>query len=363
MGMWLLLPNRYRSPQYLPLDGTFSPKEISARANKVVAIILILSVGCTIIMANRAGLFDSKGIKRQAQDSGKVDIYQLEEQCHTAERGENCYHDISCAQTTYLKAHPNWYPGLNVESSFKDIQFFLHHQKNGSGEPRCPRPCNYVPSRMVRVQGNATSTCHTARGGEDCYTHVKYISMQIPEHPDWYLGLNVNSSFVEVQEYLSRQSSDAGRVCPRPCEHSQGLQHTEYGVTQSGVKCRIATANDECYDAVKWIRNEGMKKHPDLFQNITGKTSEEDVQTFLSKHKGSLCDYPACPCTDATAGSECYNHVAFTMKEIPEHPDWYPELTAKSSFKDVQAYLSEETTADGTRVCPKPCNMFAVPAG
>jgi len=339
----------------------FSSEAFKSRIRKVLAVVFMLSAACTIIVASRVGLIDGEGFKWQSllkrELDGEVDAYQMEGRCHTAERGEICYYDIMYAQKRYLKAHPDWYPGLNVESSFNDIQFFLHHQNNGSGQPRCPRPCDYVPRRTVGVRGNLTSQCHTARGGEDCYTHVMYTSKQIPEHPDWYLGLVVNSTFVEIQDYLSRQTSDAGPVCPRPCEHLLGRHHNKDSVKKPRVKCRTAIAGDKCYDAVRWVRNVGWKKHPKWFKNITGETSPEDVQTYLSKHKGSHCRYPACPCRDAIAGSECYSHVAFTMKEVPEHPNWYPGLTTKSSFKDVQAYLSEESTADGMRVCPMPCNL------
>mmetsp|Transcript_105047 Transcript_105047/g.208833 ORF Transcript_105047/g.208833 Transcript_105047/m.208833 type:complete len:620 (-) Transcript_105047:40-1899(-) len=281
------------------------------------------------------------------------------EKCHTAEPGDSCHYDIEYAQSRYLNDHPDWYPGLNVNSSFKDIQYFLHHQKDGHGKARCPRPCGYnLATEKSKTSIHAPEHCHTARGGESCYTHVKYTSKQIPQHPDWYLGLTVDSTFKEVQEYLSRQVTDTGAVCPRPCGPLRGRPHHQQKNATKKEMCRTALQGDRCYNAVKWVRHTGWKSHPGWFKGITVKSSPDDVQDFLSKHKGSHCSLPPCRCTDVRAGSECYSHVAFTLKELPEHPNWYPGLGTKSSFKEVQAYLHEEIDKGG-RVCPKPCGLHA----
>merc|ERR1712151_548000 len=45
-------------------------------------------------------------------------------------------------------------------------------------------------------------------------------------------------------------------------------------------------------------------------------------------------------------------------KGVKRHPDWYPGLTEKSSFDDVQLYLS----ATPSENCPKPCMLNVVVA-
>merc|ERR1712190_56262 len=42
---------------------------------------------------------------------------------------------------------------------------------------------------------------------------------------------------------------------------------------------------------------------------------------------------------------------------IDAHPDWYPGLTKKSGFTEVQLFMHSERDPDtGKRVCPRPCS-------
>jgi len=58
-------------------------------------------------------------------------------------------------------------------------------------------------------------------------------------------------------------------------------------------------------------------------------------------------------CMDAEPGSACYNTVKWGMSDgIHGHPEWFPGLNAKSSFKDFQRLLY----AQGKAACPhRPC--------
>lgn len=331
----------------LPSRGTVPIR--SVERNRTTRAVALLAAGFFVVVCAACAAYRAGWAAGTSQRTDSVQLAAVGK-CHMAVKGEPCYQDVMFAKMKYLKGHPDWYPGLNVDSSFKEIQNFLNKQVNADGLPRCPKPCGFVEKNDNPKL--AKGECHNARGGEECYTHVMYTSKQIPEHPDWYVGLTVKSTFTEVQEYLSKQTSEQGPVCPPPCgrPNVQDVQNTT-------GPCRTAVKGEACYDAVKWVSSIGYKTHPEWFKGITAETSPEDVQNYLSKNKGSHCELPACPCHTSLSGEECYIHVAFTMKEIPEHPSWYPGLTANSSFKEVQAYMAEETTAEGKKVCPVPCGL------
>jgi len=335
-------------------DGSAVPvrsleRDRSFRGAVLVAAGLFVAA-CAIGAAYRAGW--AAGISERADS---VQLAAVDGKCHTPGRGDPCYSDIIYAQSKYIKAHPDWYPGLNTKSTFKDIQNFLHNQRGSSGERRCPRPCDYNPKkREAKLSKNG---CLTARRGSDCWTHVMYTSKQIPEHPEWYVGLTKDSKFDEVQQYLSHQTTEDGNsVCPLPCGTKEPKKKAKV------VKnCHTAQKGEKCYDAVHWVRSVGWKLHPKWFRGITSESSPEETQNYLSKHKGSHCHEKACPCHTAQSGEECYVHVMFTMKEdLPNHPQWFRGLTAKSSFAQVQAYLAQEVDVDGKHICEQPCGLPAV---
>jgi hypothetical protein len=118
-------------------------------------------------------------------------------ECHTAHSTEwECYMQILWAMHQGIFAHPEWYPGLHVNSSFVDFQRALAAEHLG----HCPMPC----------------ACHTAQEGEACYEHVMWAMHEgIHTHPEWYpRSLNVNSSLVDFQhELFDRNFGD----CPEPC--------------------------------------------------------------------------------------------------------------------------------------------------
>jgi hypothetical protein len=60
-------------------------------------------------------------------------------------------------------------------------------------------------------------------------------------------------------------------------------------------------------------------------------------------------------CEDAKPGSACYKTVMWGMKDgIKGHPEWFPGLTATSSFQDFQRLLYSQ----GKAACPhRPCGV------
>mmetsp|Transcript_21860 Transcript_21860/g.47652 ORF Transcript_21860/g.47652 Transcript_21860/m.47652 type:complete len:1152 (-) Transcript_21860:1444-4899(-) len=66
-------------------------------------------------------------------------------------------------------------------------------------------------------------------------------------------------------------------------------------------------------------------------------------------------------CKDAEAGSACAGQINWVLNDGRySHPEWFPYITPKSTFKDVQRLLH----AQGKEACPyRPCDDFVPPQG
>ncbi|CAK0824419.1 unnamed protein product, partial [Prorocentrum cordatum] len=62
-------------------------------------------------------------------------LEKQEAPCGDAKPGDACYQTVHWARTVGLPGHPDWYPGLTVDSSVREFQEVLH--QNG----KCPMPC------------------------------------------------------------------------------------------------------------------------------------------------------------------------------------------------------------------------------
>eukprot|EP00416_Gambierdiscus_australes_P039107 CAMPEP_0171103974 /NCGR_PEP_ID=MMETSP0766_2-20121228/59764_1 /TAXON_ID=439317 /ORGANISM="Gambierdiscus australes, Strain CAWD 149" /LENGTH=557 /DNA_ID=CAMNT_0011564507 /DNA_START=113 /DNA_END=1786 /DNA_ORIENTATION=- len=342
---------------YLPLAekgqaGSDVAEEIQAeeplqhrRSTRSLALLATALLVTTFVAAMAIRLTETHG--HEQQSSGQ-EVELVETECRTVKSNEACHFDVLYIKDKFLKKHPDWYRGLSQSASFKDIQAYLSRQKDGDGKPRCPYPCDYEPTT---TSGPRTS-CHTARGGEDCYNQVMYTSRRINKDAAEYGGLNKDSSFTDIQAYLHEQTPD---VCPLPCGRTELDAKKAIAADEKG--CKTAVKGDACFGAIKWVRTVGIKKHPDWFAGITANSTPEEVQNILATKNGSHCSHPACHCHTALPGEDCYTHMSFTIKAIPEHPRWYPGLTTESSLKEVQAFMHEERDGDGKRVCPMPCGL------
>lgn len=319
-----------------------------ARQIRPAALLLAALAGAALLAALGFRTRPFAGTDNEGARS-RVELAAMK--CHTAQPSENCHSDVMFIKKKFLKEHPDWYRGLTETSSFKDIQAYLNRQKDRKGDPRCPWPCDYVVTTSAAPDSDREGHCHDAKSGEDCYSHIKYTLKQVGPHPDWYGGLSPDSSFKDVQAYLHRQKAS---VCPLPCGR---LEDEKEAKKADDKPCQTAVRGEACWDAVHWVLHTGYKKHPEWFKGITAKSTPEEVQNYLAGRNGSHCERRACHCHTAITGEDCFTHVSFTMKAIPDHPSWYPGLTTDSSEKEVQAFMHEEKDGKGNRVCPMPCGL------
>lgn len=68
--------------------------------------------------------------------------------CHTAKPGEHCYDVIEWARTKGIPQHPEWFPTLNNQSSFEEVQNHMHKFDDKSN---CPSLCVGALARFVTL--------------------------------------------------------------------------------------------------------------------------------------------------------------------------------------------------------------------
>jgi len=127
---------------------------------------------------------------------------KVEAGCHTATDGEPCFEGTMWAMQTGISSNPEWYDGLTASSTFEEFQKVLH----AGGHSGCAMPCE---------------ACHTAKPGELCHAGVTWAKQAgINSNPDWYDGLNSDSSFEEFQQVLHAGEHSE---CPMPCAEDETM--------------------------------------------------------------------------------------------------------------------------------------------
>jgi len=140
------------------------------------------------------------------------------------------------------------------------------------------------------------------------------------------------------------------------------------GAVQAGEACRFAVEGEECYQAVEWAIEHGIRLHPEWYPDLTPESPAEAFQDHLYSTGHGNCPQPCSvpstterpvePCRRAVQGDECYAHVEWAMQHgITSSPELYPGLTPTSTFEDFQVFLHNLDHSS----CPKPCQSPQAP--
>eukprot|EP00419_Tripos_fusus_P037073 CAMPEP_0172778458 /NCGR_PEP_ID=MMETSP1074-20121228/201913_1 /TAXON_ID=2916 /ORGANISM="Ceratium fusus, Strain PA161109" /LENGTH=588 /DNA_ID=CAMNT_0013615393 /DNA_START=52 /DNA_END=1819 /DNA_ORIENTATION=- len=263
-----------------------------------VVLLLVTALVATVSQKNRASYLGLRGHSHAGfLLSNLVEAVSIEgdsaSRCHTATIGERCHTDVIWAMRKW-KDHSEWYINITERSTFKDFQNFFHHQIE-----------------------------------------------KWKDHSEWYINITERSTFKDFQNFFHHQiENDGSRRCPRPCDYRPQLQD---GGARKG-HCHTAKPGEECYNHVIYTQRQ-VAKYKDLYSGILNANSSfEDVQHFLS-HENQCPE----PCD---LGSNKSNSSA----EVEGPPEWYINITEKSTFEDYQCFFHQQIQNDGTRRCPRPCD-------
>jgi len=152
----------------------------------------------------------------------------------------------------------------------------------------------WVTSTTTTISTTTTTTttttwCMDAIEGDACYKEVVEAMHAIHADPYSFDGLNVWSSFEEVQDYLYHQSFGAIG------NESGGSNAT---ACWKSCPCQTARAGTECFDQVTWFANELYAKDPDTFPTLTEFSPLEQFQMHLWNSTTSINNQTVCskPC-------------------------------------------------------------------
>jgi len=111
--------------------------------------------------------------------------------CHTAEFGSDCYNRVMWVMRSGIAAHPDWYPTLDLHSTFEEIQ----HVLVAKGEDCHERPCPAARNPFPRTPDVSTSA--------ECNS---WIPVQVVGAPDtWGLSDSMQDECFEKMHAVRQQ--------------------------------------------------------------------------------------------------------------------------------------------------------------
>lgn len=163
--------------------------------------------------------------------------------CHTAVEGEECYDIVVWAMTTGIRDRPEWYPGLDASSTFREFQQF-HYDHPEYRVLQCSPPCPEADGTCCCVATNATQP--------QCYNDILWaLTVGIHSNPEWYPGLTANSSWVEFQSYVAGQDDRCGLPCVDQSSHASST--TKAAATTSGYGGEIDSGTDQASETASAV--------------------------------------------------------------------------------------------------------------
>lgn len=225
-----------------------------------------------------------------------------DEECEEAEPESACYDAVDWLRQFGFSRHPEWYPGYSSESTFQEVQAML----NGLGKASCPRPClGAARAKPPACQDVVEGGCH------DAIAWLKGTGLK--RHPGWYPTLGTESSAAEIQAELFRQGK---ADCPAPCflvKKERAAAAAQRAKVKAGEvvdhikwtdNCMDAQVDTSCYTAVTYGMNEGISKHPNMYEGLRTASSFKKVQEYLYLNNRSGCTMP---CPDAEVDLKTFN--------------------------------------------------------
>ncbi|CAK0902962.1 unnamed protein product [Prorocentrum cordatum] len=145
-------------------------------------------------------------------------------------------------------------------------------------------------------------SCQDTQEGLWCYRAIAWLKHEgVAKHPTWYPTLTVSSSVPAFQKVL-HQAGKSG--CPLPC-------------------AEIPEEKDNR------LRDMLASSWDDTVTTAPPSSTTTDIKEYYGKEEGIDCQ--------GLIGDQCFVAVSWALAEgIKKHPDWYPELSAFPSFREVQ---------------------------
>jgi len=198
--------------------------------------------------------------------------------------------------------------------------------------------------------------CHDAEQAELCYHDSMWAKEHgVVEHPAWYPGLSNESSLAEFQAHLHFCFWNR---CPLPCTRT--MQQT-CGIPNrvwSSAGCKDAVSGDRCYSEVIWANEHGIYLYPEWYPDMTEQSSFRQFQAWLVYGQEAGLAWHDCQkpcCHDTRPGELCHDDVSWAQKfgiNVPGYKDVYPPVLTNTS--NIAEFQAYLHRCYPGR-CPEPC--------
>jgi len=124
---------------------------------------------------------------------------------------------------------------------------------------------------------------------------------------------------------------------------------------QLSLQCANMPGNSECGRAVVKAMTHDFVLHPDRFIGLSVKSSYTEFQAYFHNADMHACPRPCLrmeqACVPWSPNFPGVDQIAGMHAQMEQHPNWWPELSSKSSDKEIAKALYTRGTAGIPRVC------------
>ncbi|CAK0892814.1 unnamed protein product, partial [Prorocentrum cordatum] len=147
--------------------------------------------------------------------------------------------------------------------------------------PEQQQPVARLKALQEDMAKDDAKECEEVEPESACRDAVDWLrQFGFSRHPEWYPGYGTESTFEEVQGMLHGLGK-AG--CPKPC---LGAARAKKALACQDV------VEGACHDAVTWLTNSGLERHPDWYPGLRVDSSASEIQAELFRLGKANCPAP-----------------------------------------------------------------------
>ncbi|CAK0851532.1 unnamed protein product [Prorocentrum cordatum] len=238
-------------------------------------------------------------------------------------KGDWCYRLIVSAKYDAIVKHPEWYPGLTPNSSFREFQAHFHHK----GKASCLAPCSTTDDAWA-IQAALGTAAPGLPVHPGCFVRVPSgckahrVGRGLWQHDRWAEGGNATEAackarrhywnrlcavrdakmlFVPVQP--AQPAEPRSEAPPPDAAPGKGIHQATSRVEEQMLalvqseqslqeNCRDAKEGDWCWRTVMYAKSEGVRRHPSWYFGLANNASFAEVQAHLHRNGKANCSAP-----------------------------------------------------------------------
>lgn len=205
--------------------------------------------------------------------------------------GWDCFDDVMWAKNEGIRQHPEWYAGLNQDSSVEDFHAYISELPACSAEQSppcaahtCARPCYTVNQWCLASLRDMEDLFFMNMCKPDGHGGANMVHWKSATGSDHYEGsgpcpLYGSSGSLTVVHYADWNCTSEPNVTE--VAYMDGDYAIHQGSMWTGT-CEYLEPDSECASQVRWAMTEGIHSHPEWYIGLSADASWIDFQRYLS---------------------------------------------------------------------------------